>query len=434
MVGPLRFHETVRSRLRILLYSHDTMGLGHIRRNQTIAQALAENLDDPSILVVSGARQSTWFDVPRHVEFVTVPSIRKAGSGQYEARSLNVSMADIFRMRRDILLSTVRSFEPDVVIIDKVPRGVANELVPALEHLRTRDNTRCVLGLRDILDAPQIAREEWIRDDIDAAIDRYFDAVWIYGDRRVHDYTHDGHIAAETRSKIHYAGYLDRARRDLNLHIAHELLSELGLPHDRRLQLCMVGGGEDGAELAQHFLHAQLPADSVGLIITGPYMPREIQSQLEDAASVRSDLRIVPFVKDVEAILAHADRVISMGGYNTVCEILAYGKTALIVPRIHPREEQLIRGLRMKQLGILEMLHPHDLTAETLTNWLAAHRPPSQDLRSQIEMNGLDRLPRLLASVLSTPRSIQTSSNCIQSLQASGPHWSLATRPTGVIG
>ncbi len=433
MVGRLHLHGTVRSRLRILLYSHDTMGLGHIRRNQTIAQSLAEHLDDPSILVVSGARQSTWFDVPRNVEFVTVPSIRKAGGGLYEARSLNVSSDDVFRMRRDILLSTVRSFEPNIVIIDKVPRGVANELVPALEYLRGREDARCVLGLRDILDTPEVAEQEWIRDEIDSAIDRYFDSVWIYGDRRIHDYTLDTHIAPSTRDKIRYAGYLDRARRNVSDQIAFELLSELGLSADRRLFLCLVGGGEDGSELAQAFLQAKLPADGVGLIVAGPYMPREVQVKLEEAVTTRTDLRVVPFVKNIEAIMSHADRVISMGGYNTVCEILAYGKTALIVPRVEPREEQLVRAAKMEHMGLLEMLHPAQLTAAAISEWLAAPRCVQADLRNRIQLNGLDQLPRLLAELLTSSRTILPVAASVQSLSTTGPHWSLTERTTGVI-
>jgi predicted glycosyltransferase len=103
-----------------------------------------------------------------------------------------------------------------------------------------------------------------------------------------------------------------------------------------------------------------------------------------------------------------------MGGYNTICEILASKTPALIVPRVTPRQEQLIRAERMKELGLVDMLHPKDLSARALRNWLAGH--PSQNgagpspngsrggFGCPIDLEGLDRLPRLLQKLVNSPR------------------------------
>ncbi len=104
-----------------------------------------------------------------------------------------------------------------------------------------------------------------------------------------------------------------------------------------RLILCQVGGGQDGASLAEAFVQARFPEGTVGLLLTGPYLPADVRAHIRRVAAEQPRLRILEFVTEPSRLLRCADRVIAMGGYNAVCEVLSFGKTALIVPRIHPR-------------------------------------------------------------------------------------------------
>ena len=52
---PLRSLHPDRTPPRILLYSHDTFGLGHLRRSRTIAQALVSAFPDASALILTGS-------------------------------------------------------------------------------------------------------------------------------------------------------------------------------------------------------------------------------------------------------------------------------------------------------------------------------------------------------------------------------------------
>jgi predicted glycosyltransferase len=88
-----------------------------------------------------------------------------------------------------------------------------------------------------------------------------------------------------------------------------------------------------------------------------------------------------------------------MGGYNTVCEVLSFSKHALIVPRVKPRREQIIRAERLRDLGLIGMLEPEHLSPQALSEWMARDLPPLQ-LEGRINMNGLDRLPALAKEVL----------------------------------
>src|SRR5207248_2032221 len=132
-----------------------------------------------------------------------------------------------------------------------------------------------------------------------------------------------------------------------------------------RLALCLVGGGQDGAELAGAFVAADLPPDTNGLLVTGPCMPTGVRRRL--ARSVASDpcRRVVSFAHEPTRLVRRADRVVAMGGYNTVYEVLSFDKPALIVPRVTPRQEQLIRAQRLQALGLVDVLHPVGLRSPT---------------------------------------------------------------------
>jgi predicted glycosyltransferase len=127
-------------------------------------------------------------------------------------------------------------------------------------------------------------------------------------------------------------------------------------------------------------------------------MPDEARQRLRGLAASRRNLEIHEFVTDPCPLMERADAVIAMGGYNTVCEILASRKPALIVPRVRPRTEQLIRATCFARLGALDSLHPDQLSPAAIGAWLAA-RPPRPAVEHRFDFDGVARLPHLLAEL-----------------------------------
>ena len=125
-------------------------------------------------------------------------------------------------------------------------------------------------------------------------------------------------------------------------------------------------------------------------------MPKPVLRRLQNAAARSPRVRIVEFTAEPTALLERADRVVSMGGFNTVNEILAYEKPALIVPRVSPRREQLIRAERLQALGLVDMLHPDAMTPDALTRWLASTIVRPSRVRDRVNFNGLACVPRLV--------------------------------------
>src|SRR5262249_8698273 len=325
----------------------------------------------------------------------------------YQARHLNVSLEELIALRAQTIAAALEAFAPDVLIVDKVPRGAVNELDPALRILRDKGKARCVLGLRDVLDDPATTRREWDEAANDEAVRDYYDAIWVYGDPAIYDPVIEYHFAPQVAAKIRYTGYLDQRQRTrfANIDGAGEFLSRLA-EFPERLALCMVGGGQDGASLAETFSRADYPLDMIGVILAGPFMPPEALLRLDRRATAHPRLRILRFVTDTDLLLDRADRIIAMGGYNTVCEVLSYEKPPLIVPRMHPRREQLIRAERLSDLGLLDLLRPEELSPHALTEWLTRPLPPRHPARRRINLNGLETLPHLLEELLNaTPRN-----------------------------
>ena len=383
---------------RVATYSQGMHGFGHIRRNATIAHALRASALHPVILMIAEAWQAGAIPMPGGVDCVTLPGLRKEQNGALNPRFLDVSDQELIALRAGVIRDAIKTFEPDVLVVDHLPLGAAGELARTLDRLRKRGHTRCVLGLREVLQDPETVRRTWRAQGYVEAMRHFYDAVWIYGDPTVFDPVREYDVFAAVADKVRYTGYLDqRPRLEFAGPHATQLLADLP---PGKLVLCVVGGGVDGYALAEAFVQAELPPEMTGMVVTGPYMPSERRERLRQAAERQRRCQVLEFLPDPVPLIARADRVIAMGGYNTICEVLSFEKHALIVPRVDPEPEQWIRAKRLAELGLIDLLHPTELTPRALTQWLARDLGPPPAARSRIDIGGLERIPCLLADLV----------------------------------
>jgi len=339
-------------RPRIMLYSPGMIGLGHIRRNLSIARSLTESDMKPIILLIAENREASAFAMPQGVDCVTLPALRKELDGNAFPRYLDIGFQELIKIRSGIIQTAVKEFQPDIFIVDHLARGAFNELDPTLKRLRRNDNTICVLGIRDIIGDPEKVRSEWRKFSTLEWIQKFYDIVFVYGDPRICDVADVYGLALSGSRKLCYTGYLDRSTRLARaIEENHDPYPGLRLPPGK-LCLCLVGGGQDGARLAETFGRARLPANTNGIVVTGPYMAEASLTRLKKLASSKDRLRILQFVEEPILLVNRADLVIAMGGYNTVCEILSFGKASLIVPRVKKAPEQALRAMALRSDGL----------------------------------------------------------------------------------
>ena len=373
---------------RIALYSHDSQGLGHVRRSLALAGALHTADSGVRTLILAGAEESGALPRPPGCDVVGVPSLHKDLVGGYRARRLGIPLADLLDLRGAVMAAALASFSPDVVVVDRYPRGFRGELVRGLSAVPA--TTRVVLGLRDVIDAPHVAASEWAADGGTQALDRWYDEVWVYGDTRVHDCVAALGLPMRWRERVRWTGYLVPRPPALTVDPPSEQAGRV---------LCLVGGGSDGRFVAEAFARSQWPAGE-GLLVLGPQMAPVDRAAVRMAAGQRTDLEIRDFETDLAGRLSGARAAVTMGGYNTVCELLAHRVPALIVPRVSPRCEQFLRARRMAELGLVDLMHPSAVTAGRLSDWL--HGPRCGTGRGQVpsdasvDLDGLAVVPRLV--------------------------------------
>lgn len=381
-------------RPRIALYSHDTMGLGHIRRNTLLAQTLIKPPLSADVLLISGIRESGAYPMPKGIDSITLPAYHKLPDGSYRSRSLDIDVERLIRLRAGAISATLSAFEPDLLIVDNVPRGAMDELTEPLEKLRD-SKTRIVLGLRDIIDTPDVVARQWNKHDSFRFVQEHFDAIWIYGDTRLYDTARAYGLDRIEGTRIVNVGYLDPTARMLP--------PTPGTARQKPYALCVLGGGQDGFSVAEAFAQAQLPRGWEGVIVTGSMMPAAARERLLALTASRPEIDVFDFVNEPLQLLRGAEAVVAMAGYNTTMEVLALNKRAMLVPRVTPRTEQWLRASRLAELGLVNCVHPDALSAETLSAWLAGSQTPPPPARRSLDFNGLQRVAEQAAELLSLP-------------------------------
>jgi predicted glycosyltransferase len=377
---------------KILLYSHDTFGLGNIRRSLVIGELLSTVYARAATLLVTGSPMIQSFPLPSRMDYVKLPCVNRVRAEEYEPRFLHDCAAEVRQTRSSIIEQTALAFRPDLVIVDKRAGGIDGELVPALEALLgLPDPPRVVLGIRDILDAPAVTSATLHRNGSFTLIDRFYDEIWIYGARAVFDAVAEYGFPASVARKSRYVGYLRRrpVRRP----------PLVGNPR----VLVTTGSGEDGEGVVRTFLSgiASLPIGTLrSTIVLGPNCGAEAAERLRRLAGSRADIEIIDFEPDLTRRYEQASAVVAMAGYNTVCELLTAGIPAVLVPRAEPVQEQLIRARRLAARGHVRMVEPAALTPEHLMSALRealAAPPPAMDA---IDMDGLSRIRSRVQSLL----------------------------------
>ena len=402
--------------MKLMVYSHDAFGLGNIRRMLAICQHLIRTLPEVSILVVSGSPAIHSLRLPEGVDYIKLPCIGRDEAGQLKARFLDLQTDEMVKLRSSLILAAAACFKPDLLLVDKKPTGLQGELQETLNHLRTcLPHTKRVLLLRDILDSPKATIEQWRQQGYYDQAELLYDHVWVVGAPEIFDIRTEYDFSWRLAQKVRYCGYI---RREPGLTPRSEMRQAIGIQPDQRLVLVTPGGGGDGYHLVDAYLSGleSLPPNQrpKSLIISGPEMPYYQRRQLVERADALPEAHIQEFTDDLMSYIGAADLVVSMGGYNTVGEILTLRKAAIVVPRIKPVEEQWIRAQRMAALGLFEAIHPDRLTPKVLMAAVRAKlRQPGNviPLSSRLDMTALPRIATLVSSLAPSPSD--SSSNIL---------------------
>ncbi|MET0395544.1 MAG: hypothetical protein ABW277_01825 [Longimicrobiaceae bacterium] len=364
------------ARPRVLLYCHDGMGLGHLRRISRLAGALKERF---STLVLSGLREAAWI-VPSGCGLVKLPDWDGISRQRSERAGvtpwIDLSGEEANAFRAGAIREMAALYGPDAIVVDYLPFGQRRELEGLLA---SRDTLRYFLhrGLSDTSDRG-ILRGEATRE-----IAARYHRILVAADPRLVDVAAEDEYCAEARARLTYVGFIAPPAAPRG-------------PDWSPAVVCSGGGGYLAEEtmlacLAVAGRHPRIPFR----IVLGP------RSRLSAAElSPPANCELWQRRDDLPELHRSAAVVVSSGGYNSVLES-AFGGARLIIRPSQTGDDD-------EQLRFAERLSAHHpvcrldrldgLEDAILRNWAAALERPAPPLRMRV--GGGERIGEILAEDL----------------------------------
>ena len=390
------------SALKILLYSHDSWGLGHLRRNLAIAGALVRSIPSANVLMVTGSPCATQFLLPQRCDVVKLPAVSKDSDGCYVPRNLDIPLNEALALRRQLIKASYTCFNPDVVLVDHQLTGLLGE-AQDMVHMARAAGKLTIFGMRDIVDSASVVEKAWSSRECRNALASDYQHICVYGDSDVFDVIQQYPFMQPYRHKITHVGYIvsppDKAARR-------------PVPCLEKQVLMTVGGGEDGEERVEAYLDALelAPFDWKSHIITGPLMAERKVRFLKrkvDRTGHSHSVRISRFHRNIPTLLQQADAVVSMAGYNSCTEILQSGKPVVLLPRDRMRHEQRMRTESLAARGWVQALYGLEpLALRQAVEKALASEKGSNDSPA---LNGLDTMCGLIRTACGLDTSYASS-------------------------
>jgi predicted glycosyltransferase len=325
----------------------------------------------------------------------------KKTNDEYLPLSIKINARHALDIRKNIITATAKTFQPHLFIVDKEPLGLKKEVLPTLQWLRRcRPDTRAILGLRDIMDDAESVKKDWQDKKVYQHLEQLYSEIWIYGIRDFYNPIEEYDISESISRKMHFTGYIPRKIPGPDA--VAKIKKEHGLKNSEKLVVVTTGGGGDGYRVMDTYL-SMLESFAAGppfrsVLITGPFMPKQARKDVFKRAR-RLGVRTHHFYRQMEKIFAAADIVVSMGGYNTLCEILSQGTISLVIPRETPRQEQLIRARAFKKQNLVDYIPWTDFRSGILRDkvlTLLENPEPYHEAVSRFRLTGIETMQKRL--------------------------------------
>ncbi len=391
---------TNRGTSRVVIYSHDTYGLGHLRRNIALAEALVRSSKTMRIVIVTGSRVASSFEIGSQIELVELPPVIKVGVDEYEAQGIKISISLIKRARAAIIIDIIKRFSPEIFYVDHSPLGMGQELRPVLDFLANeRPQILRFIGLRDIIDSPRNMQSGWGADGQLEAISTFYNRVYVFGERHLFDLAKSYGLA--NGSSLRYLSYIGKPEFIEAGIRRSEVFADpsFGGGH----LLVTSGGGGDGLSLCELGILLGKVTGYKTVVVTGPLMDRDALRQLAALAEGHSNIEIIEFCANFEALVAKARVALAMGGYNTTLELAAARVPTIYLPRTYPREEQLVRANIFESLGFGRVVSAGEWSLEMIVDQLKSFwARPILDDTVTLEMSAI---PRFASQIVVPGRS-----------------------------
>lgn len=332
------------------------LGSGHLVRAAHLARALARG--GLAVTLASGGMKLRPME-GEPFAFAQLPAVRTEGVDFRTLVDEAGRAVEPGRMaaRTAALQELATRLRPDVVVTEHFPFGrrqLAEEFLAVIAAAKAANPRALVLSsVRDVLVTPKPARIVEAQE----RLARLFDAVLVHGEESFLSLERSWPVDAALAGKLRYTGYLA------------DVPALTAAPDHGEI---LVSGGGSAAALPLFALALRAarlgPARWRWRVLVGRGVSEEAFLCLAGAASDRVVVeRARP---DFPVLLAGCALSISQAGYNTVLDLVAARRPAIVVPFDEGAEtEQAVRAEALEQAGLalcLRLSGLRPLTAEAL--------------------------------------------------------------------
>ena len=301
----------------LLFYCQHALGLGHLVRSLSLAEALTEHFD---VVLLNGGRFPDGTSVPDGVRVVHLPPLGHDSNFDLVSHDAAWTLEHAMRERPRLILDELAVTEPAVVLIELFPFGRKKfefELLPLLDavHSMGVERPRVVCSVRDILVG---RRKHQARHDDRAAglANQYFDAILVHSDPRFARLDDTFRPTTPMTVPVHYTGFVTNSAARIEI-AAADRLSRV---------LVSAGGGMVGGPLFKIVVDAHRRwHDEAGLsttVLAGPFAPEPVWSWLQEQAAQLDGFEAIRYLPDLRTEMARSAVTVSQCGYNTTMDIL----------------------------------------------------------------------------------------------------------------
>ena len=374
-----------KSRLDVLIYSHDGRGFGHVSRGVTIGMALRRLFPELKVLFVSGFKQTATLVGSCPLEWIKLPSYETqiiAGKSKGRLGNTNIKNCYLGPARANIIESIITNFKPRCVLVDHDPSGKRDELLPSLRKTKETD-TIWILGIRAVVG--EVAAI-WSALSQKAFEEHYHALLW-YGDEKVLGNEIPNAIGQYFVTNPIVTGYVSRF---LELKhwtpynsvkyagtIAVPWLSETSLTFLENLYKAL-------SELGERYGRWKIFTDL---------------KKIEAAANIiKLQFEDMPYcsIENVSdrylSALANSRVALIYGGYNSLTDIMAAKVPSVVIVRgMNDREqEEHVRKIRQLKPNLIYVLKESEAEWKTLAEGLEQQLNVAVGDKSEIMLNGAE--------------------------------------------
>ena len=320
------------TRVDYLLYAHDGRGLGHVSRTAAVGLALKRLYPESRILLITGSAKAQVMIGRGSLDWIKLPSyqtVLTGGASEGRDGAAGFYKSVLGNLRTEMIAGMVKTLRPRCLLVDHNPLGKRQELLQALEQSADAD-CRWVLGLRAIIGDDKAV---W-GGAAASAVDRHYGEILWYGDSSVLGGAPLDRIGSHFNRSAVEMGYVSRVRELAELYAGdpdsdERLALTISLPwfgdHTTSLLRSLREVlGRIGAE--QGTCHVYVP-----------------QSRVQEVAELFEPLPhclVEPIGDNYIGSLLGSRAALIYGGYNSILDVLALGKPAMVVMRATRDQEQ----------------------------------------------------------------------------------------------